>query len=385
MHFKLTAALSLALLLAGCDTVGRFQTPGTPGATVGQPTGEVIGTGAIRVALLVPQSAGGNGAGVANVFKNAARLGLKDFPNADIRLLVKDTAGTAEGAAAATQQALSEGAELVLGPVFSHSVSAAAGVARPAGVPIIGFSSDVGAASRGAYLLSFLPQDDVRRIVGYAADNGRTAMAAMFPDTNYGAVVEAAFRQEAARRSIRIISIQKYSPTPEDIGAKAKEIGQFANRVDSIFFPGDPQAAVFISQTLVANGVDPGQVKFLGSGQWDNQAVQREPNLLGAWYPAPARTDFDSFAGRYQAEFGTRPPRNATLAYDAVRLAAGLVREAGPRRFSTGAITSPDGFLGVDGIFRFRTNGTNERGLAVYEVGSGSARIVAPARRSFGS
>lgn len=381
--FRFGAALALGLSVAACLPTSRLQGPGSQTGPIGQPTGEVIGAGAVRVALLLPQSAEGNGGSVANVFKNAATLGLREFPGGDVRLLVKDTGGTAAGATAAAQQALSEGAELILGPVFSHSVTAAAGVARPAGVPVIGFSSDASVAGRGVYLLSFLPQDDVARMVSFAATQGRTSVAAMFPQTDYGAVVEAAFRQEAARRNLRIISIQKYTNNPDDITAKAQEIAKFSNRIDSVFFPGDPQAAIFIAQTLTANGVDRNSVKFMGSGQWDNPAVFGESALTGAWFPAPSRDGFNSFVPKYQNSFGSRPPRNATLSYDAVTLALGLVRSAGQRRFSTNVLTNPDGFLGVDGVFRFRRNGTNERGLAVYEVGTGSAKIVGPARRNF--
>jgi len=377
------AVCGLAFLLASCGPGGRFQSPGRPGATIGQPSGEIIGTGAVRVALLIPQSAPGNGPSAAAVFKNAAQLGLTEFPGADIQLLVKDTGGTAAGANAAAQQALSEGAELILGPVFSQSVSGASQAARSAGVPIIGFSSDASVAGRGVYLLSFLPQDDVARMMSFAAQSGRTSIAALFPQSEYGVIVEAAFRQEAAKNNLRIISIQNYAASSDDIQAKAKEIAKFSSRVDSIYFPGDPQAGIFIAQILTANGVDRNRVKFMGSGQWDNPSMFADSSLAGAWFPAPDRSGFGTFASKYQSTYGSRPPRNATLAYDAVTLAVGLVRSAGQRRFATGVLTNPDGFLGVDGIFRFRTNGSNERGLAVYEIGAGSSRVVSPARRSF--
>ena len=69
--------------------------------------------------------------------------------------------------------------------------------------------------------------------------------------------------------------------------------------------------------------------------------------------------------------------RCAAMLYNA------LARTAGANRFSDQVLTNPNGFSGVDGIFRFRDNGTNDRGLAVYEIGSGNARVVSPAPRSF--
>ncbi len=47
-------------------------------------------------------------------------------------------------------------------------------------------------------------------------------------------------------------------------------------------------------------------------------------------------------------------------------------------------MTNRDGFLGIDGIFRFRRDGQNDRGLAVYAItGKGTAEPIAPAPNSF--
>ena len=77
--------------------------------------------------------------------------------------------------------------------------------------------------------------------------------------------------------------------------------------------------------------------------------------------------------------------RPATLAYDAVALIAALVKTQGPQRFSPETLTNPSGFSGIDGLFRFRADGTNERGLAVLRVTSSGAQVISPPPRSFGS
>ena len=139
-----------------------------------------------------------------------------------------------------------------------------------------------------------------------------------------------------------------------------------------------------IAAELAADGVTRGKVKFLGSGQWDDPRILTNAALVGSWFPAPTKQGFEDFARRYQAAYGAPPPRNATLAYDATVLAAGLVRQYGAEGFATSALTSPNGFAGIDGIFRFVPSGLTERRLTVYEVtGTGAPRIVAPASRSF--
>jgi ABC-type branched-subunit amino acid transport system substrate-binding protein len=380
--------LGAGLALASCtgSTLGEY--PGYP-STPGQPvaSGQTIGAGSVRVAMLLPMTGGGSASSIATVFRNTAELALSDFQGADVQILVKDTGGTAEGARAAAQAAINEGAEMLLGPVFAPAVGGAASVARAAGVPVIAFSSDESVASRGVYLLSFLPRGDVSRVISHAAREGRRSFAAILPDDTYGAVVEAAFRQEVGRAGARIVAIERYKLNGSDTTDLAEKVGKVAanaSQIDAIFVPAG-NVAPFVAQSLSTGGVNLGTTKLLGSGQWDNQQVLNAAPLAGAWYPGPDAAGFDAFAQRYAARYGSRPPRNSSLAYDGTILAAGLVRSAGQARFSERVLTNRDGFLGIDGVFRFERDGTNQRGLAIYEVTGKGSRIVSPAPRSFGN
>ncbi|WP_417667910.1 penicillin-binding protein activator [Roseibium sp.] len=384
------AAGLLALGLAGCmgSTLGSYPgssiNPGDQAAA----TGDLVGTGSVRVGLLLPMSASGGSTSVGTVFRNAAELALANFPNADVQLLVKDTGGTAQGGRAAAQSAIAEGAELILGPVFAPAVSGAAAVARSSGVPVVAFSTDASVASRGVYLLSFLPQTDVKRIIGYAASQSKRSFAAILPDDTYGAVAEAAFRQEVGRAGGRIVSIQRYKLTGSDTAdliAKTNAIASVVGKVDALFVPAGGGVAPLVVQTLTAKGADIGRVTMLGSGQWDTSDMKSNPIMAGSWYPGPEDKGYQAFAGRYQSAYGSAPPRNATLAYDGVTLAAGLVRSAGPQRFSNGVLTNRDGFIGIDGLFRFRSDGQNERGLAVYQLTGSGNQVISAAPRDFRS
>lgn len=377
-------ALAVAGLIAGCSGSSLGEFPGYPSRPGGQPTpsGDVLGTGSVRVGLLLPQSAGGSASSIAQVFRNTAQLALNDFQGADIQILVKDTRGTAEGGRAAAQAAISEGAELLLGPVFAPAVSGAGQAARTSGVPVVAFSTDTSVASRGIYLLSFLPANDVARIVSYAGTQGRSSFAALLPDDAYGAVTEAAFRQEVGRIGARIVAIERYSASSgSDLAAKAAKLAASASQIDALFVPAGGRVPASVAQALSGTG---NSIKLLGSGQWDTPEVLNAPALTGAWFPGPDSSGFRTFSQRYQSTFGSAPPRNATLAYDATILAAGLVRSAGAQRFSDRVLTNSDGFLGIDGVFRFLPNGLNQRGLAVYEVTGTGSRTISPAPRSFG-
>src|ERR1043166_5406029 len=115
--------------------------PGPPPSSapqVQQAPGE-IGTGGVRVALILPLSAGGNAGTVALSMKNAAELALAEFNSPNVQLLVKDDGGNAGGAQQAAQQAMAEGAEIILGPLFAHSVGTVGAGARQRGGPVVAF------------------------------------------------------------------------------------------------------------------------------------------------------------------------------------------------------------------------------------------------------
>jgi ABC-type branched-subunit amino acid transport system substrate-binding protein len=376
-------ALGSLAALAGCNAGGFGGGPdsGTPAPV----TGQVIGTGNIRVALLLPLSATGNTGGIAQNLRNASDLAIRDFSTAGIQILVKDDRGTPDGARAAASAAIAEGAQLILGPVNSASVSAVAAVARSARIPVIAFSTDTMTAGSGVYLLSFLPQSDVDRIVSFAASRGKRSFAALLPSTAYGTVAEAALQRAVANSGGRVMAIERYALDRGSMQEKANNIATLikSGTVDALFMPDAGDAAPFLAQVLAAGGVSSAKIAYLGSGQWDDSRIAAESNLNGAWYPAPESGGFASFAKRYQAAFGTAPFRAATLAYDATSLAAGLAARFGDQRFAAQTLTNPNGFIGVDGAFRFLQNGLNQRGLAVYEIKNGQAVIVDPAPKSF--
>ena len=375
------AAGVAAFALAAC-TSSSFDRLGSE-APPPQVEAPPVVAGQIRVALILPLSAPGN-AGVAAVsMKNAAELALAEFKEPNVQLLVKDDAGTPQGAQAAAQQAIAEGAEMIIGPLFAQSVSSVGAVARARGIPVIAFSTDASVAARGVYLLSFLPESDVRRIVDYAVTRGKRSFAALLPDNAYGAVVEAAFQQAVARRSGRVIALEKYPQDPTKMGEPIRRIAQAAASADSLFIPDGADAVPQVVQQLEANRVNVKRLQLLGTGLWDDPRIMESPALTGALFAAPDSAGFKSFASRYRARYGGEPVRTATLSYDAVALVAALVKTQGQQRFSEQTLTGPSGFAGIDGIFRFKSDGTNERGLAVLRVAPGGAQVVSPAPKSF--
>lgn len=385
----LAGAALLAMGLSGCiggpdgpRPEARTVPAAAPDAAAG--AGNVIGAGSVKLALIVPLT--GPGASVGAALRNAAELAYDDFQKPNLQILVKDDRGTPEGAREAAQAAFAEGAEVVLGPLFAANVQAAGGVARGAGKPVIAFSTDAAVAARGVYLISFLPQSEVDRIVDEATANGRRSFAALIPETTYGNAVEAQFREAVARRGARLVGLERYAagnPGPAVERLRSVIAGSGA-QADALFVPDTPDGLVAVGPALTRVGFSPARVRPLGLALWNDPRVMAQPAFQGARFAAPDTAGFSSFAQRYQARFGTLPPRTASLGYDAVSLTAALVRQYGTQRFADATLTNPAGFSGLDGTFRFLPEGVSERTLAVYEIRNNAASVVSPAPKVLG-
>jgi len=367
----------------------------------------------VRVGLLLPFTAAGESAQlIASAMFDAAQLAAFDAGDDGFLLIPKDTRGTADGAAAAARSALADGAEIILGPVFAESVEAAAAVTRAAHTPMIAFSSDLNAGGNGVYLLSFPPELEIERVTDYAMRQQLTRFGVLAPLTVYGERVSNAFAEEVYVRGGVIVHEERYEQTPDAMLAPAQRLARYAQEIVPMerrheYDPNAPQAAPgadagytqgyqavlmpeqgtllrALAPLLPYYNVDITRVKLLGVAAWQNPRLTREPALRGGWFAAPDPEITQGFENRFAAAFGAPPPRLASLAYDATRLAAQLATADRRRgRFSEDAITDPNGYFGADGLYRLNRDGSVERGLAILEIQPGGIQVVDPAPRSF--
>lgn len=373
------ATLAVAVLFAAC---------GAPGGGGGGPGAGMTGTaGSVKVALLLPITASGSTPAVAKALKQAAELALFDFDNPNVLLVPKDTRGTPDGARAAAQSAIQDGAELIIGPLFAQEVSGAAPVARQAGIPMIAFSTDEKVAGNGVYLLSFLAGRDVPRIVSFAMSRGKRNFAQLVPQSPYGRLAEASFAKAVSSGGGQA-AVRATFP-PDDSNAMLGPVRQIANaikagqQVDALFLPAGRDELPSLAPLLASAELTNARVQFIGTGQWDYPNIGSEKALIGGWYPAPDPKGWSKFTQSYAKTYGAAPPRLASLAYDAVSLAVSLSQNAPGQRYAMGQLTRASGFAGVDGLFRLLPDGTCERGLAILEVREGGPQVIDPAPSSF--
>lgn len=386
------AALApLAACSVGDLSFGPGSTIGGAGTVPGtQPTvsGRVLGRGPVRVAMLLPLSGDAGLTAVGMSMANAAELAIafiETNPNIgeNITILVKDTGTTAQGAASAASQALAEGASLILGPLRADQVTAAAGVAQAAGVSVIGFSNNTGAAAPGVYLLNVLPETETRRSLGYAMKLGKRAFAAIVPTTDFGRIQESAYRQAIADLGLNNRAVYSFSSEAEARSLVAQLAPQLqSGQVDALFLP-DRATAPSFGNLLAEAGIAPGTVQLIGSGDWNNDAaVANTTTLAGAIFPAVDDAGLRALTAEYQARFGSAPHPLATLAYTATILANASTLSNATPRYDRAVLTTATGFNGRDGAFRFFADGRSEFALTIRQVtiGGSSVAEAAPTR-----
>lgn len=349
----------------------------------------------VRVALLLPFTANSESVQkVASAMFDAAQLAAFEVGDRKFLLIPKDTKGNAADAALAARSALNDGAEIILGPLFAEEVSSVAAEARGQNVPMIAFSSDVASGGAGVYLLSFPPELEIARVTDYSIRKGMSRFGLIAPANTYGERVASSFAGEIYARGGVLVHQERYEQSPDKMLAPAKRLAQYA-RIGgpADMSSGGYQAILIPEQGTLLRALAPlfpyynvniNQIKLLGVSSWQNSRLTREPALKGGWFAAPDPGITRDFEARFSAAFGQKPPRLASLAYDATLLSARLAQNPSRRgRFAAGAITDPNGYFGADGLFRLKPDGSVDRGLAVLEIQPDGFRVIDPAPRSF--
>lgn len=351
-----------------------------------------------RVAILLPFSAKSSALRTeAASMLQAAEMSIFDKEEDNILLIALDSKGTREGAATATQSAISQGADIIIGPILASSVEAAGEAARNSGVPIIGFSTDTSVAGGGVYLLSFPPEAEVARITKFAAEAGATKFAFLGPESTYGKRALSAYLSEVGHLGGLMAAVETYAgkditvmqepaallagmfPSPEETA----ENPEFEDPYHVVLLPEGGTALRSLAPLLTFYNENTRHVQILGTGLWNRDEAAKEPALAGGIFAGPDLDGKVVFNANYDAIYGEEPSRLASLAYDGLSIAAFVaegIDDKNDERIRR--LIDPAGFFGVDGLVRFTPFGTPERGLAIYQIKGGRFVVIDPAPKS---
>ena len=375
-----------ALLVAASATLAACNIAG-PIAGGGSGGGGVSGSGATKVALLVPQgSARASDGTVARSLENAARLAAADLGEGVVTITVYPTQGTASGASAAATQALAEGAQVILGPLYADNAAAAGVAAAGSGVPVLSFSNNTSIAGGNVWVLGNTFENSARRVLSYAAAQGRNRVLVTHANDAAGQIANRAVVGAAGGTGAQITGSVPYQLSQEGIVSAVPTIAERARATNSnaVFLTGNTSGDLpVISQLLSEAGIGGEQFRFLGLSRWDipTEALQL-PGLQGGYFTLPDPGPAAQFSSRYSAAYGGAPHPIANLAYDGIAAIGAISRRGGTVGRNT--LTANSGFAGTGGVFRLRGDGTIDRALAVAQIVNGQIQVVSPAPNSFG-
>jgi ABC-type branched-subunit amino acid transport system substrate-binding protein len=370
--------LGAVVLIAGCKVIPKgTPTPAPPPDD--RPTDALpADQQRHRIALLVPLS--GPNAAVGESFANATTMALLDTNAQSIRITTYDTAG---GAAAAATRAVRDGNKLILGPLQGEEVAPVATVARSARVPLISYASDSTVAARDVFVMGTVPASSLGRTVGYARGRGITRFAILTPNGDYGARARVAFDQAVVAAGGTVVASEGYDRANPSVISAARRLKTKGGFEAMLIADGARFAVLAAPQLKAAGTAGP---RILGTELWSGEAaIGSTPALRGSWFAAISDSRFKAFADSYQSRFGSLPHRVATQGYDSVLLTIRIARDWRPGTpFPTARLVDSGGFLGLDGPFRFTSNGLIERALEVREARAGGVAVVSPAPDKFG-
>ena len=376
-------AFASALLLAAC---GNLPSPGII-AGGGQ---RIDPNAPVQVALLVPGDSLIDGDSViARDLENAARMAIADLQGAQIDLRVYNTAASPERAAAVAQQAVADGAKVILGPLRSDAAAAASTAVLRQNINVLAFTNTTTVAGGNLFILGPTFENTARRLLSYGSRAGVDRVLVVYGNDPQGIAGRDAIASAARGTGVTVLGAEAYPMTSQAaiieaaprVSAAARQAG-----ADGIFLTGGVNADLpIIATALPEAGLGPSDVAYLGLTRWDAlpQALTL-PGLQGGIFARPNTAAIQQFESRYAATYGSNPHTLAGLAYDGIAAIGALVARGDAGALTASSLTQSSGFTGTSGIFRFRPDGTNERGLAVARIENGQVTIVDPAPSSFG-
>lgn len=419
--FKKLIIFFLAVIVSACSPLYDKSHISLTGGSYNKQTeinAYIEDAGAFKVAMLLPLSGKSSVYGIG--LKNAAMMALEDTNNQNLIIKFYDTQSSHQGAMFAVNQAVNENANLILGPLMSDEVSAISSTAISENVPVISFSTSPNVLKEGVYTLGLLGNEQIKRVISYAAKQQRNKIAMLVPDTTaglnmaksavvnapkYGAsVVKIGFYPADTLDFAPIVkSLTDYDMRSEEINKKKKRLEKLANQGDknaakelkmikNVYTTGSVDFdAVLIAETgsrLKSAAVMFGyydiyypEIMFLGTSVWENTSLNKETTLYHGVYPIISRVHNDYFNKKYESLFGSVPNHLYSFAYDGVLLASALSNKNPSDIYES--ITDSNGYIGINGAFRILKDGSNEHSLDIVEVTQDGPKIIDKAPDKF--
>lgn len=325
----------------------------------------------LNVGVLLPLT--GKASGIGLGMQNAMFMALDDLQNNRMILKFYDTQSSKSGAEHAANQAVTEGAQLILGPLMSDEVEGAASVALSSGVPVVSFTTSPQVLQKGVYSIGLLTGEQINESVAYAAAQGRKHLALLVPDNNSGLNAMKSALMSAVSQNISLTKVGFFNPESVDFSGLIKQMTSPVD-FDAVLIADNGNGLKSLASMLAYNDVMYPDVLFLGTSAWDNTNLSRETILYHGVYPMVSKSYGTYFSDKYKDTFGEQPKSIYSFAYDSVLLASVL---SGKEENVDSSLTGKNGFIGVNGFFKILPTGQSRHNLEMLEVTKDGPKVAA--------
>ncbi len=339
---------------------------------------ETFGSGATRIALITALMAPSGETVRERDIRDGASLAIDEVGGGQLSLLVENTDGSPQQIQEAAKRLASKNVALVALSVADAPVSTVRQGLGPSRAPLLVLRGNGDERPAGTFAFASDRIDSAVEGASYAVASGRKRLVVLLPSD-----VSAAERQ----RLDRGLAGYGIKPALVAVTGTTAFTGDAATKTtlkdtDGVLLVGSGDPDVGALSQLKANGYLKPNAMVVGSSGWVNAAYKR-PELAGShlclFGPENGSRMTSRYLDRYERAAGT----DAAYGFDVIALAAGLVRSQGETAITQESLRSPNGFIGAAAAFRFGKTGSIERTCAVYQVTSGSVKLLDPAPRSF--
>ena len=382
----LAMVLAAAMMLTAMVGCGNGNTQDGGNANNAGATGDTI-----KIGGLAPLTGDVSVYGVA--VDNGVKMAVEEI-NADggvlgkqIEYIVYDEKGDATEAVNAYNKLVqSDNVVAIVGDVTSKPTLAVAQQAAKDKIPLItasGTAENITQAGENIFRACFIDPFQGELMASYASKKLEKKTAAIIYNISddYSKGLYEAFEAAAGDLGIEVVQVEGYGKGTVDFKAQLTNIK--SKNPDVIFLPVYYQDVALIAVQAKGVGIGP---QFLGADGWDGVIGQVDESNMdavnGAYFCSQYSAQSDdpnlqAFLSKYKETYGMDASQFAVLGYDAMKMLAQAISEAGSTDSAaiTSAMAAID-FTGLTGHMTFDENRNPVKSAAITQIDNGEYKFI---------
>lgn len=393
---------------------------GSPDMQPGTPSDNLLGAPVHRMAVMLPLS--GDAAATGKEIRTSIETAVLQNAPRNLSVAFYDTATNLSDT---INEVLLDAPEIIIGPVFANDVRALRN-AKPEDLPVLSFTSDATALGDGVMTMALMPTNSVEAIVKEMSSDGIKSFIILAPDTNSGKLMAGTAQSASNIYNVPVSGIFYYKENNSDsikettlsasmngartaANTRAREILSdilTSERLtalekssltlqlerlskmetlgklpyDAVLFLGNGDDTESLASFLRYYGVGSREAKFYGTAVWEGSDIINDFTMVGAKYAVLPDTS-PEFTNLYERISGNEPGRLAGFGYDAANMAMGMIYST---KSDAAYLLDPSGYAGVEGLYRLKPTGENERALRIVQLnGTGEPKVIKESATNF--